>query len=144
VPELLAAALLLVSLAGLVSTRGLFRQGAVVAAELHRCEALLAERERIEALRAQMGQVQQLAETAVDGTTSVVRAVHQGIAAIPFGILEAIPATRDTTRVVRSVHDAIAGAVYGSIRGVNKLIGRAAREALAEKPPAPPDANKKP
>jgi hypothetical protein len=74
--------------------------------------------------------VQQITETAIDAGTSAVRAVHMGIAGIPFGILEAVPATRDATRVVRQTHDVIANAVYGSIKGANRFAGILARGAL--------------
>lgn len=97
---------------------------------LRRCGALLVElRRRIEQQQ-RITEAQQLTETAVDVGTQVVRQIHFGIAAIPFGILEAMPVTRDTTRVVRHTHDVIANAVYGTIRGVNKLTGQATRGAL--------------
>jgi hypothetical protein len=97
---------------------------------LRRSGALLVEmRQRIEQ-RQRIAEAQQLTETAVDVGTQAVRQIHFGIAAIPFGILETLPATRDTTRVVRQTHDVIANAVYGTIRGVNKLTGHAARSAL--------------
>jgi hypothetical protein len=97
---------------------------------LRRSSTLLVElRRRIE-LQQRLAEAQQLTETAVDVGTRAVRQIHFGIAAIPFGILEAVPATRDTTRVVRQTHDVIANAVYGSIRGANKLAGHATRGAL--------------
>jgi hypothetical protein len=97
---------------------------------LRRSSALLIEvRQRIEQQR-RIAETQQLTETAVDVGTQAVRQIHFGIAAIPFGILESVPATRDTTRVVRQTHDLIANAVYGTIRGVNRLSGQAARGAL--------------
>ena len=54
-------------------------------------------------------EIQQAAEMGVHLGTNTVRAVHMGIAAIPFGILEVIPATRHTSRLVRTVHDQISG-----------------------------------
>jgi hypothetical protein len=97
---------------------------------LRRSGALLVElRRRIE-LQQRLAEAQQLTETAVDIGTRAVRQIHFGIAAIPFGILETVPTTRDTTRVVRQTHDAIANAVYGTIRGVNKVTGHATRGAL--------------
>lgn len=90
-----------------------------------------------------IAQAQTLAETVVHGGTATVRAVHKGIASIPFGILEAIPATSLQTKAVRKTHDAIADGVYGAISGVNRLIGEAARKAIkpaesASKPIKPP------
>lgn len=97
---------------------------------LRRSSALLIElRRRIEHQQ-RLVEMQQLTETAVDIGTRAVREIHFGIAGIPFGILEAVQATRDTTRVVRQTHDVIANAVYGTIRGVNKLTGHATRGAL--------------
>ncbi len=104
--------------------------------QLRRSSALLIElRQRIEQQQ-RIAEAQQLTETAVDVGTQAVRQIHFSIAAIPFGILEAMPATRDTTRVVRQTHDVIADAVYGTIRGVNKLTGHAARGALGIRRPS--------
>lgn len=89
-----------------------------------------AEALRLGRAQRQMEQVQRVAETAVGGGTEAVRLIHQGIAAIPFGILEAIPVTRGTTRVVRRTHDLIAGAVYGSIQAVNRGVGHGLRAGL--------------
>lgn len=73
---------------------------------------------------------QQASEIALETTTRTVQAVHQGIASIPFGILESIPATRDVTRVVRAAHDLTANTVYGAISAVNKLVGHGWRASL--------------
>ena len=97
--------------------------------EIEREEAL-----RLQKAEQQLAQAQQISETAVAGGTEVVRAVHRGIAAIPFTILEAIPVTRDTTRVVRKTHDLISDAVYGSIRAVNRGVGVQLRRGLQEAP----------
>lgn len=77
-----------------------------------------------------LSQAQTLAETVVDGGTATVRAVHKGIASIPFGILEAIPATSVSAKNVRKTHDAIADGVYNTISGMNRLLGVAARKAI--------------
>lgn len=82
--------------------------------------------ERLERMRA----TQELAETVVEGTTATVRAVHHGIASIPFGILEAIPPTRDVTRLVHGIHDVTADAVYGAISLANRLVGGGLRKGL--------------
>ncbi|HKY89710.1 MAG TPA: hypothetical protein VJM11_01670 [Nevskiaceae bacterium] len=102
---------------------------------LIRLETRLAEAQRLQRAEAQLGQVQRFAEAAVSGGTQTVRTVHHGIASIPFGIFEAIPATRDTTRVVRKTHDLISDTVYGTIGAVNKGIGSLLRAGLT-----PPDA----
>jgi hypothetical protein len=101
-----------------------------VRAHLFRTEVLHSEAVRLQRAERQLADAQRLTETVVAGGTQTVRAIHQGIAAIPFGILEAIPATRDTTRLVRATHDAIAGAVYGGIGAVNRGIGAGLRAGL--------------
>lgn len=106
---------------------------------LRRSGVLLLETQRQLRQQQLVGSAQQLTEATIDTGTATVRAVHLGIAAIPFGILEAIPATRDASKVVRRTHDLISEAVYGSIRGVNKVVGEVARSAV--KPP--PARNKK-
>ena len=81
--------------------------------------------------REQLARAQETAEALVHGSTTIVRGVHHGIAAIPFSILEAIPATRDTTRVVRGVHDLTADTVYGAISAINRVLGRQLRRGLS-------------
>ncbi|MGH8539854.1 MAG: hypothetical protein ACRETW_05045, partial [Stenotrophobium sp.] len=85
---------------------------------------------RVAEARQQIAAAQAVAESAVDGGTAAVRLIHKGIAAIPFTILENIPATRDTTRQVRRIHDAISDGVYAGISIGNKLIGHAARSGI--------------
>jgi hypothetical protein len=80
---------------------------------------------------------QEMAEKTVHFGTSAVRTLHQGIASIPFGILEAIPVTRDTTRIVRAVHDGISNVVYDSITGTNRLLGGLLRQNLKPKAARP-------
>lgn len=94
-----------------------------------RNEAAASELQLAAAIRSQMAAGQVLAENVVEGGTSTVRAVHRGIAGIPFGILESIPVTRDTTRIVRKIHDTIADGVYGGISATNKALHQAVREA---------------
>lgn len=116
-------------------------------AALFRGEIVQSEAQRLLRAEQQLAQAQQLSESAVALGTGVVRGVHRGIAAIPFGILESIPATRDTTRIVRKTHDLISDAVYGSIGAVNRGVGAKLREGLqstgerdaADGPESPPD-----
>lgn len=75
---------------------------------------------------------QEILEGSIEGTTATVRAIHKGIASIPFGILETIPVTRDTTRVVRGTHDLISDVVYSSISAANKTSGKAIRKGIGE------------
>ncbi|MES2489611.1 MAG: hypothetical protein V4607_07440 [Pseudomonadota bacterium] len=94
-----------------------------------RNEAAVAELQLIKQIRGQIRAGQAVAENVVTGGTNTVRAVHKGIASIPFGILESIPVTRDTTRVVRLIHDAISDGVYGGISATNKALHKVARNA---------------
>lgn len=99
--------------------------------------AIQAESQRLQLADRQLADAQRLSEAAVSGGTSAVQAIHKGIAAIPFTILESIPVTRDTTRIVRASHDLISDAVYGTIKAVNSGIGaglRAGLEAGVKKP----------
>ncbi|HSW13293.1 MAG TPA: hypothetical protein VLI06_10675 [Solimonas sp.] len=84
-----------------------------------------------------LAQVQKLAEGGVSIGTDTVRGIHHGIASIPFGILEAIPATRDTTRVVRAIHDQTADTVYGAINLVNRVLGKGLRRGMGVDTPTP-------
>ena len=97
---------------------------------LFRREIEQAEGERLWRAEQQLAQAQEVSETAVSLGTGMVRGVHRGIAAIPFSILEAIPATRDTTRLVRKTHDLISDAVYGSIGAVSRGVGAKLRAGL--------------
>lgn len=75
-------------------------------------------------------EAQATAEQVLHAGGSVVREVHKGIAAIPFDILDSIPATRESSKVVRGVHDSIADGVYGALSGINKAVGREIRRTL--------------
>lgn len=80
----------------------------------------------------QLIEAQEIMEGTIEGTTATVRAIHKGIASIPFGILEAIPVTRDTTKVVRGTHDLISDVVYSSISLANKTSGKVIRKGIGE------------
>lgn len=92
--------------------------------------AIRAEAQRLQLAECKLGDAQRLSEAAVSGGTAAVQAIHKGIAAIPFAILESIPAARDTTRIVRSSHDLISDAVYGTIKAVNSGIGAGLRAGI--------------
>ena len=110
-----------------------------------RIDVALSEQRLIAQLRAQIAAGQTVAANVVSGGAETVRAVHRSIAAIPFGILESIPVTRDTTRVVRRVHDLISDGVYGGITATNKALHDVARGALnpAARPQQPTDDSEK-
>jgi hypothetical protein len=105
----------------------LSHRAAALAARWRRAVLLNVDRQLALERAQTAAETQQVAEAVVHGTTATVQAVHRGIAAIPFGILEAIPVTRAPARLVRAVHDLTANSVYGAITGLNKLIGRGLR-----------------
>ncbi len=114
------------------------RDTAKLTAAADRLTALTVERQRVARNLAQFGEAVETTTTAVDLGTSVVQTTHQAIAAIPFGILEAIPATRVPSRVIRGIHDETAAGVYRAISTANRAIG----DALARgKRPEPPSAD---
>jgi hypothetical protein len=78
----------------------------------------------------QLLEAQEMLEDTIDTTTNIVRTLHKGIAAIPFGILEVIPVTRHTTQVVRGTHDLISDMVYNSISIINKTSGKVIRKGI--------------
>lgn len=137
----LAAASLALAVASLAlamaSRRLQVRLRVAVPGLLFRAEVLQSEAVRLHRVEQQFADAQRLGEVVVSGGTQTVRAIHRGIAAIPFGILEAIPATRDATRIVRASHDLISDAVYGGVDAVNRGVGRGLRAGLrAGVPPA--------
>jgi threonine/homoserine efflux transporter RhtA len=138
--EALATALLLAGTIALAVLGLLFRLRLSAAERaLDRADVVELEAQRLWLAERQINDAQRLSEAAVSGSTLTVRAIHKGIAAIPFGVLEAIPATRDTTRIVRASHDLISDAVYGTIDAVNRGVGaglRAGLKAGAKKPDA--------
>lgn len=77
-------------------------------------------------------EAQATAEQVIAAGSSVVREVHKGIAAIPFNILDSIPATRESARLVRGVHDSITDGVYGALSGLNRAVGREIRKGLQD------------
>ncbi|MGH8506192.1 MAG: hypothetical protein ACRETM_09545 [Stenotrophobium sp.] len=132
----LAAVLLAALLLTAGVCAGLWRRMASLQRTQFRLRSRCEELRRIAEAREQLAAAQAAAEIAVQGGTATVRAIHKGIAAIPFTILENIPATRDTTRQVRRIHDAISEGIYSGITIGNKLLGHAARSAI--KPPGVP------
>lgn len=101
-----------------------------VSLQLQADAAVLVELRHREEVHRQMEDAQWVTERLVDVGTDTVREVHMGISRATFGVLAAIPATRDTARVVRHTHDLISDSVYGSIRTVNRVTGRFTRGAI--------------
>lgn len=132
----LSLAMLVFSLALAAYLFMLNRRISSTAAQLTRTAAVLAEAGRMKEANDRLAEWQEVTETTIDGGTQAVRAVHKGIAAIPFSILESIPATRDTAKVVRQVHDFTSDNVYAAISTVNRLAGERSRAYLHGKKPA--------
>ena len=108
-----------------------------VAAQLTRTAEVHAEAGRMKQANDRLAAWQEVTEASIDGGTKAVRAVHKGIAAIPFSILESIPATRDTAKIVRGIHDFTSDNVYAAISTVNRLAGERSRSYLQPKAPVP-------
>jgi hypothetical protein len=91
-----------------------------VVAVRHRAE--VAERRLFVRSREEVADIADAGTAALTLPAEITRATHQGIAAIPFGILEQIPATAQQTRVVRGIHDEISRGVYQAISGTTRGI----------------------
>ena len=105
-----------------------------------RHRAWAAERARFLAMRTSIADRALSTTEAVQLGSSVTRVGHQAIAGIPFGILSAIPATREGSKRVKDLHDGIADAVYGGIAGVSEGLGELSRR-LTGAGATPPDAD---
>jgi hypothetical protein len=101
-----------------------------------RQRAYRAERERFRAVREQVVGTTDLTTGIVNLPTAVTRKGHETIAAIPFTVLENIPATAEASKVVRAIHDEIADAVYDAISGTTKSISDVIRRGLGGSPSA--------
>lgn len=132
--ELVAIAALLVW--AMRRLAGAKRQLTEIDAALERAIAVGCEQAQRIATLETLRDAQQTAEQALHAGGSLVREVHKGIASIPFGILESIPATRAPTRVVRDIHDRITDGVYEALGGLNKAVGRELRKGMKVEAPA--------
>ncbi|MCE5289867.1 MAG: hypothetical protein LLG14_11570 [Nocardiaceae bacterium] len=106
-------------------------QAARTTAEIRRLRAIIAENARMAAALETL----EVTTVSVEVTNSIVQQAHHAIANIPFGILEAIPATAPVTRVVHEIHDTIADGVYGTISGVSRALRGAPRRRRAPERP---------
>ena len=82
----------------------------------------MAERQLFVRSREDVADIADAGTAALTLPAEITRATHQGIAAIPFGILEQIPATAQQTKVVREIHDEISRGVYQAISGTTRGI----------------------
>jgi hypothetical protein len=74
----------------------------------------------------------------VNAPTAITRFSHDAISAIPFTVLENIPATAETSKIVREIHDEISHTVYDVISGTTKGIAGLIRRGLNSPPGARP------
>lgn len=116
-------ALLLVERALSRRARHWARMARRLAVRAHDAELRIEQQQRL-------ADMQRRAEQAVEQTNATVRAIHRGIARIPFGILSRLQATRAPARVVEVVHDETSDVVYDSISAVNRLVGAQVRRGL--------------
>ncbi|TSD93450.1 hypothetical protein FOS14_23140 [Skermania sp. ID1734] len=97
----------------------------LIAASNERLDHVLDENERVAKAARDVAAAVETTTTAVELGTGIVRASHEAIAAIPFDVLDSIPATRAASKLAREIHDETAAGVYRAISGVNKAIGDA-------------------
>ncbi|TSE01982.1 hypothetical protein FOS14_00895 [Skermania sp. ID1734] len=113
------------------------RRSATAAVEMRakcrRHDAYVGELSRYIDSRRTLADVADTAGAAVNLGNTVTRSSHEVIAAIPFEVLENIPATSETAKAVREVHDATAAVVYDAIGTVNQALGAALRRRLTGK-----------
>lgn len=88
-----------------------------------RTSAARRERARFASTREAIAETAENAAEAVQLGAATVQVGHEVIAALPFGVLEAIPATRSGTKRVRSVHDDTADGVYRAISVISGAVG---------------------
>jgi heme exporter protein D len=100
----------------------------LAAAERHRAE--VAERQAFAASRVELADIADTGAAAATVPTEVARISHERIAAIPFGILEQIPATAETTKAVREIHDEVSRAIYGAVSGATRGVAGVIRTGL--------------
>lgn len=89
-----------------------------------RTSAARRERARFVSTRTAIAETAENAAEAVQLSALTVQVGHEAVAAIPFGVLEAIPATRAGTKRVRAVHDDASGGVYRAINVFSGAVGR--------------------
>jgi hypothetical protein len=140
---LLASATVLVVLcAALVVVAGLwFRDAdrALLTAEraVRRQRAWSTERRVFLASRSRIADGVQAGTEAVVLGSAVTRMGHRAVAAVPFGLLRAIPATRARGLRLQQAHDAKAAQMYDAIDSVSARIADGVRKRLTGEEAAP-------
>jgi hypothetical protein len=127
------AAVLVVGLLTAFTVRFFFAaERALVTGEraVRRHQAWSNERAIFLTMRARIADGVQTGTDAVAMGSSITRVSHRAIAAIPFGILRAIPATRERSRRIQAAHDERAARVYESIETMSSRIADGVRRRL--------------
>lgn len=104
-----------------------------------RTAAARSERRQFGDTRSAIANAAEGAAEAVQTTSATLQLSHELLAAIPFGVFEAIPATRTGTKRVRQVHDETADGVYRAISVVSGAVGDVVSARLKGRPKTPSD-----
>lgn len=133
---LASVAVLVVVLAGVLfvaATRAAFATDrALLTAEraARRQRAWTVDRQLFLATRTKIADGVQTGTDAVAFTSSLTRAGHKALAAIPFGIMRAIPQTREAGVRAKAVHDEKAAKVYDSIESFSNRVAEGMRRRM--------------
>lgn len=132
---LVSAVVLVVLCAGLVALASRwFRDAdqALLAGEraVRRQRAWATERRVFLASRTRIADGVQAGTDAVARGSAVTRVGHRAVAAIPFGLMRAIPATRARGLRLQQAHDAKAAQLYDAIDSVSARIAEGVRTRL--------------
>ncbi|CAM3640882.1 hypothetical protein [Smaragdicoccus niigatensis] len=136
-----AVVVLLLSLVALRSWLKTRRAIQTAADEVNRLNAVTVERALVIKRAEQIGKTLEAGTQAVALGTDVVQSTHGVIASSVFGILDAIPQTKQGAGAAREVHDATAEGVYTAISEVNKAVGgllKGLTNPSARQPQTPP------
>lgn len=104
---------------------------------VRRQRAWSTERRVFLAARSRIADGVQAGTEAVVFGSAVTRVGHRAVAAIPFGLLRAIPATRARGLRLQAAHDAKAAQMYDAIDSVSARIAEAVRARLVGADGAP-------
>jgi hypothetical protein len=79
-----------------------------------------------------------LVTDAVTHGASAVERAHLASSKRTFDVIELVPGVAEPAKVVHLIHDASAMSVYAAVRGVARVVSKAALLGLAMAPPARP------
>lgn len=82
---------------------------------------------------ADLKELTDLIEDAVDKGATTVEEIHREIADLPLTVLERIGVLENTTDDVRKIQDASIGAIYDVIRDVNHKVTQLAGDLLSSR-----------